>query len=133
FLGLQRVRKKGLFKDKLIYTSSAYYLGLFILALALLTPIDSMSDVLAWVHMLQHTLILMVAAPLMALGGPNHIAQWALSSRGWKKIGNAKKVIRWFLNASRFNRPLVAWIIYSITLWVWHIPSFYGSALNNEM
>jgi cytochrome c oxidase assembly factor CtaG len=29
-------------------------------------------------------------------------------------------------------RPFLAWIIYTLTLFLWHLPKFYGAALKNE-
>jgi len=49
---------------------TAFFLGgLGSLALAILSPIDALSDSLATVHMVQHMLLLMAAAPLFARAG----------------------------------------------------------------
>jgi cytochrome c oxidase assembly factor CtaG len=45
-------------------------LGLSFLALALLSPIDWLGTQLLTMHMVQHKLLIMVAAPLLWLGNP---------------------------------------------------------------
>ena len=52
----------------------AFVIGIVTLVAALLTPIDSLSDKLAWVHMLQHTLLMLVAAPLIAVAAPSMVS-----------------------------------------------------------
>ena len=41
------------------------------LGLALLSPLDALSSALASAHMVQHLLLLLVAAPLLALSAPS--------------------------------------------------------------
>ncbi len=133
YLGFHRMIKlRGHDAHKLRKSSSSYYAGLFILLIALISPVDTMSDSLAWVHMLQHTLILMVAAPLMALGGPAHISQWSLSKKVWARLGNFRLLLTKFFQLSRFKRPFVAWALYMLVLSIWHIPLFYEAALKWE-
>ncbi|MFZ0042484.1 MAG: cytochrome c oxidase assembly protein, partial [Solirubrobacteraceae bacterium] len=50
--------------------SYAFYAGLATIVLALAGPIDSYADRLFWVHMVQHVLLLTVAAPLFVVGAP---------------------------------------------------------------
>lgn len=130
YRGYQRLRQhRSHDTTKLKRSFRYYYAGLIILLFALISPIDAMSDALAWVHMLQHTLILMVAAPLMALGGPSHISQWSVSQNIWKRY---RIFLMKFFRLSRFQRPLAAWLLYMLVLSIWHIPTFYEAALKWE-
>jgi putative membrane protein len=45
--------------------------ALVALGLALLSPLDALSNALASAHMVQHLLLLLVAAPLLALSAPS--------------------------------------------------------------
>jgi cytochrome c oxidase assembly factor CtaG len=48
-----------------------YYVGaLVVLAVALLSPLDALSRALASAHMVQHLLLVLVAAPLLAFSAP---------------------------------------------------------------
>lgn len=102
----------------------SFAFGMATIFVALVSPIDALSDVLAWVHMLQHTLLMMVAAPLVAFGAPGQMALWALPVKR-----NLARIFRWL----RFSRPLLAWILYAITLWIWHLPLLYEAALADPL
>src|SRR5262249_56896035 len=60
---------------------AVYGLGLAALAAALLSPIDDLADELFPVHMVQHLLLTMVAAPLVLLGNPLPVVLWGVSRR----------------------------------------------------
>ncbi len=47
------------------WRSGAFYAAMFVLALALASPIEKLSAQLFWVHMIQHVLLMLVAAPLV--------------------------------------------------------------------
>lgn len=113
----------------------AFAAGMASLALALLSPIDYYSEALAWVHMLQHTLILMVAAPLIAMAGPEFYGIYLLPSpRGRARAGDLIKLFnKTATKAARWKRPLAALLLYAAVLWIWHIPKFYEEALANGL
>jgi len=52
----------------------AFFAGLAVLAVALLSGIDAWADRLQSVHMVQHTLLLLVAPPLLCAGAPATLA-----------------------------------------------------------
>ncbi|MDQ6836048.1 MAG: cytochrome c oxidase assembly protein, partial [Actinomycetota bacterium] len=47
-----------------------FYAGLLTIVVSLKGPIDDYADRLFWVHMIQHVLLLTVAAPLIVMGAP---------------------------------------------------------------
>src|ERR1019366_4278238 len=47
-----------------------FYAGLATILVALQSPLDALADKLFWAHMIQHLLLLTVAAPLIVLGNP---------------------------------------------------------------
>src|SRR5262249_14915218 len=112
---------------------SLYGLGLAALAAALLSPIDDLADELFPVHMVQHLLLTMVAAPLVLLGNPLPVVLWGVSHR----------VRRWMASplttGARFRIALgviaslpVAWLVYVLDLWAWHVPLLYQADLEHE-
>ena len=48
----------------------AFYSGLVVVLVALVSPLDHLSDELFLGHMAQHVLLMMVAVPLVLLGAP---------------------------------------------------------------
>lgn len=132
-IAYRRGRSQGWVPRSKSFILYFYFTGWLVLLIALVSPIDSLSDALAWVHMLQHTLILMVAAPLMALGGPHVIAPRALvSPSGKHPRGFRLGFLKAGHSLARFYPPLLAWLLYSLTLWIWHIPKLYEAALAQE-
>jgi len=107
--------------------------GILALILALISPIDAVGSALFAVHMLQHLLLMAVAAPLLILGTPPLLSYWILP-RAWRR-----PVAQWWQQRTQLRRllhwtlqPLVAWSLYGSTLWIWHAPILYEAALRNE-
>ena len=112
---------------------SAFAAGLVTLVVALVSPLDAMGDDLFSAHMVQHLLLILVAAPLLVLGKPELPALWSLPASTRKRVG------RWW-NRSTATRnvtgtlasPGVAWALHIGALLFWHMPAPYGWALENE-
>lgn len=105
--------------------------ALLALSVALVSPLDTLASVLFSAHMLQHMLLVLVAAPLLVLSAPGFVSLWALPVRLRRAVGGAGR---------RFHRPWqwlsaapVAWSVYVATLWLWHIPSLYSTAVTHPL
>jgi putative membrane protein len=103
------------------------------LLVALVSPVDAVSAALFSAHMLQHLLLMMVAAPLFVLGDPATATLWALPLRARRAAAS------WWRRARRLRAgwrlltaPLVAWVLHVAVLWTWHYPAFYDHALRAE-
>jgi putative membrane protein len=103
--------------------------GLVVVFLSLDGPVDTGASGLLSVHMLQHMLLTMVAAPLLVLGAPVTVALRACSSR-------TRHTILLPLLNSRIARlvaqPLVAWSAFFVVLWGFHLTGLYEAALKNR-
>jgi putative membrane protein len=108
--------------------------GVLALFIALLSPLDNVSDELQSAHMVQHMILMNVAAPLLVLGAPGLVMLWGLPMRWRNRTG---RWLRWFDGgASRWYllwQPLLLWSAYAFALWVWHLPVLYQAALRNEL
>lgn len=107
--------------------------GVLALALALVSPIDAVAAALFAVHMTQHMLLVVVAAPMLLAGDPALATLWALD------VGARRHATAWWRSARALPSlwralriPLVAWTIHVATLWLWHLPTLYGAALRDE-
>jgi putative membrane protein len=89
--------------------------GLVVLAVALISPIDRLADELLTVHMIQHLLIMDVAALFFVLGLTGPVMQPLLALRGF----------RWLRHLAN---PIVALAIWTVLLYAWHIPALYEAA-----
>jgi putative membrane protein len=97
---------------------TVYFLaGLFVVWLALETPIDTIADYyLDSVHMLQHVLLGFVAPPLMLLGLSSEMAGRLLRVPALREV----------------TEPLPAQLIAGVVMVVWHVPALYDATLANE-
>jgi len=108
--------------------------GLAALVLALLSPLDGLADTLFVAHMVQHMLLIMVAAPALLLADPFPMVIWALPGaarlRARRWIGRSSVAGRLWRTATSW--PL-AWIVSACILWGWHLPGAYDAALSHRL
>ncbi len=131
-LGWYRLRRRNpAFALAAVWRLLIYWLGLFLLFLALISPIEVLSGQLFLMHMVQHLLIAMFAPPLLLIADPMPILMWGLPMRARKELGNvllAKKApLRPML--IMLTQPAVAWGLYFLFLWGWHDPNAYNATL----
>jgi putative copper resistance protein D len=104
---------------------AAFLGGLAAITLALSSPVEAYAGELFSVHMLQHMLLQLVAAPLLLLGAPATLALRAA----------APSVRRWLLGllhsrvVAVLSFPLLAWVLFAAVNWGWHFSSLYDQAL----
>jgi putative membrane protein len=104
-----------------------FLLGVFVLALALVSPLDLIGDdYLLSAHMLQHVLIGDLAPALLVVGARGPLTLFLLPApilRSVAHIGWLRRTLAFLL------RPTVSFLVWASTLAVWHVPSFYDAAL----
>jgi putative membrane protein len=121
----------------------SFMAGMAALAAALISPIDVLSDELGSVHMVQHMLIMMIAAPLIVLGAALTVMLWALPApwrstlgRWWKSGGTLTRLgDELAASPSRSYllwQPLLMWALFALTLWILHVPALYEAALQDR-
>jgi len=133
-IGWRRLRRRGHAKLARGWRLIAYLSGLAVVALALLSPIDVLVAWLFSVHMVQHLLLTMVAAPLLMLANPMPFTVWGLPA-------DLRRAVQWALAREglvrRFLRfvgpPWIALALATLTLWGWHLPAAYDGALRNDL
>ena len=94
--------------------------GIILVALAVMSPIGANDERFLSMHMLEHDLLMWVAAPLLVRG-----ALPLITDEHWQP-----ELVR---RSFRFvTRPPVALTIATFLVWTWHAPSAYGFALAND-
>jgi cytochrome c oxidase assembly factor CtaG len=108
-----------------------FALGWLVLAGALFSPIDALADRSFALHMLQHELLMLVAAPMFVLARPLEAWTWSLSPylrRRAAVVTHAK----WTKPAWRaITSPSGAWCLHASALWIWHVPALFVAALSH--
>jgi len=109
----------------------AFVTGWMALVVALLSPVAAVSDVLFSVHMTQHEILILVAAPLLVLGRPLVPLLWALTPRWRVRVGTWSQSRCWSAVWKTLTGPMLVWLLHGLVLWVWHLPALYQAALGN--
>jgi putative membrane protein len=106
-----------------------FLLGVLVLALALVSPLDPIGeDYLLSAHMLQHLLIGDLAPALLALGARGPLTLFLLPTpvlRSLAGMGPLRRALAFLL------RPKVSFLAWASTLAIWHVPSIYDAALRS--
>lgn len=111
---------------------AAFAGALLVVVLALQSPLDRLSALLFWVHMVQHLLLLVVAAPLAVLGAP-WLPLWAgapaFVRRGATRLAGGRPASRLFSVLRPASTPPASFAVFLVVLWAWHLPPLYDAAL----
>jgi len=107
--------------------------ALAVIGLALLSPIDAFAEELFSVHMAQHLLLVLVAAPLIAVSNAHLVYLWLLPLHARRWLGRTIVGIPGVKYAAHAN--VTAWVVCAAfvgSLWFWHAPATYNWALANK-
>jgi putative membrane protein len=128
----QLLRRVQQGRSRLVRQAVAFACGWCALAAALVSPIDAMGTKLFSAHMVQHELLMIVAAPLMVLGRPFGVWLWALPLVWRQRIGSTTRWQAVEVAWQAITFPVGAWLMHAAALWLWHVPSFFQAGLVNE-
>jgi len=100
---------------------ASFIAGTVVLFVALGPPLDDWSDhYLLLAHMVQHLLLIMLAAPLLLYGTPASVLEPLTRNRVTNTIGY------WL------TRPVIAYAVANAVFALWHIPMFFEMALRSQ-
>lgn len=105
----------------------AFVTGVAVVVFAVGSPLDAYAGALLSVHMVQHLLLTLVAAPLILLARPLSLAR--RTDAGRRTI---PRLLR-SRGAHVLGHPLVAWTLYAGVLWGTHFTPVYQAALENDL
>jgi putative membrane protein len=111
----------------------AFYGGVAVVLLALMSPTGVFADELLTAHMIQHLLLVLLAPPLLVWARPLVPLLWALpqhvrvaGGRYYARQHGLRGVVGWLMH------PVTVWLVHVGTLWLWHLPSWYQAGLRSE-
>jgi putative membrane protein len=103
--------------------------GLTVLALTLLGPLDRWSEDSFAVHMIQHELLMLAAAPMLVRGRPLARWTWALPRAARTRLQGTTSSVKpvW----SAVTGATGACALQTAALWAWHLPGWFRSAVEH--
>lgn len=111
---------------------AAFWLGWLTLVIALVSPLHRWGETLFSAHMVQHELLMAVAAPLLVLGRPLVPWVWALPA-GWRRpAGRFAAWAPFRTGWEGVTHPGVAWMLHAVAIWGWHLPALFQATLRSE-
>jgi putative membrane protein len=111
---------------------AAFVAGWLAVVVALLSPLDDLADSLFAAHMVQHLVLIMIAAPLLVIGAPPVSWLWLLPRASRRAVG------RWWLRsrarliAAPFTHPPAVLAAHIFAVWLWHFPKLYEAAIRSS-
>src|ERR1700756_5941474 len=110
----------------------SFLLGVFLIWVAVASPIAALDHELLIIHMLQHLVLMTLAPPLIWLGAPESSMLHALPQRFVERLlvplwqSRASEVLGKVLGRRRF-----AWLAACAALIGWHIPTFFALGMQS--
>lgn len=108
--------------------TAAWFGGLAAIAVALLSGIERYDTTLFSVHMIQHLLLMLVAAPLLALAAPVtqllRVASPGVRHRVLLPVLHSTVV-------AVLGHPVVAWLTFTLVMWLSHFSPLFDLALED--
>jgi putative membrane protein len=101
------------------WRAAVFLLGVTLMFLSLVSPLDAAADRLLSMHMLQHVFLTTVGPPLVLLGLPPGLLSPVFQN---ERVLKAAKLL--------FN-PVATATLFIVNMWFWHVPPVYDLALND--
>jgi len=110
----------------------AYLSGLVAVGIALMSPIDVLGGQLFFMHMIQHLVLIMIAAPLLLVGNPFPVLMWGLPRGARQKVGGLLSGPSKFRRVvTKLTSPGIVWLLFFTVYVGWHDPNMYNLALRS--
>jgi putative membrane protein len=108
--------------------SACFIGGLAVLVVDLDSGIGSLADDHLTAHMIEHMVMWLIVAPLLAAGGPIRLALFACGRDGRRRLAG------WLHSrpVTVLTSPAGSVALFAIVLLCTHLPAVYGLTLNNE-
>lgn len=114
------------------WQTAAFAGGWLALVAALVSPLDPLGAVLFSAHMVQHEVLMLLAAPLLVLGQPLVAFLWALPPAGRARVGGWVQRPALARTWGWLTHPLVVFFLHGFAIWIWHLPALYQATLRSD-
>lgn len=127
-IGLRTVSRNPRTGRRQRWRPVALVVGVALTVSALLPPVDAVSDRRLATHMAQHMVLILLAAPALALGAPGVPLLAGMPRR------LRQRLVRWthLLPLALLAAPATAWVLQVGLMWAWHLPAAFDAAERSE-
>lgn len=130
--GYVRLRARASARRPLARSARLFVSGWLVLAAAIVSPLHDAGERSFTAHMIEHELIMLPAALLLAVSRPLGVMIWAFPGSARRAMARLARG-HTFASAWRaLTRPVAATMLQALVLVVWHLPSLFDRALSNE-
>jgi cytochrome c oxidase assembly factor CtaG len=106
--------------------------GWLAMAGALVSPLHEAGERSFTAHMVEHELLMLLAAPLIVLAEPLSAMLWAFPPAARRAIGDISSSRPASATFGALTGAIVATVIQAAVLWIWHMPALFDLALASE-
>lgn len=134
FIGLAKLWwRAGAGRSVTIWQGSGFLAGWLTLVAALVSPLHEYAEHLFTAHMIEHELLMAVAAPLLAVSRPLGTFLHALPRTARLELISVAGTtsVRWLWR--RLTAPLTATLLHGAAIWIWHIPALLDGTIESEL
>ncbi|MBI1350104.1 MAG: hypothetical protein GC156_03200 [Actinomycetales bacterium] len=126
-VGLRRARGRSGLRWP-AWQAICFYAGLALLASVYLGPMGAWLHTFFWVHMTQHLVVTMAAAPLIVLGEPITLVFRASGPVNRRRLVRVMRstTVRWLTD------PVLTWVVFASVIVGAHFTPFYDWSLDNH-
>jgi putative membrane protein len=131
-IGVARLwRQAGLGRGVRLWQAACFAAGWTLLFGALVAPLHWLGERLFTAHMVEHEILMVIAAPLLVAARPIGAILWAVP-QAWRRASGGLTRAREVAAVWRLlTDPFVATVLHGIALWAWHIPALYDATLTS--
>lgn len=131
-IGLSRLQSRSReFSLRLRASVTAFGCGWLSLFGALVSPLHEMGERSFSLHMVEHEIVMAVAAPLLVIARPTGIALWAWPRSVRKILGRALRAAPVRTCWLWLSAPLNATVAHGAAIWLWHWPPLFVDAVSH--
>lgn len=136
-LGLHYSLTTGIERRFSWWRPACYGAGLVAIFIALESPLDAWAETYLWAHMVQHLVLIFLAAPLLLFGAP------LMPILRGVPLEARRSSLRWLMLHRRSRRIVLGvgrllgasraiWILFVGDFLAWHVPALYDLTLRNQ-
>jgi putative membrane protein len=115
------------------WRAGAFIVGLFLIWLAIASPLSPLDHEMLTAHMVQHLLLMTFAAPLILLGKPVKTLIYGIPHRLEPVTDRSFQSTGLHQVWSALTHPVICWLGAASTLVAWHIPALFVLGLRSQM